>query len=53
VHKVHREWGEGEPEDGQQVGKCMEKVDELIDNNGTLEDLNRNFTNYYNSIKNN
>ena len=51
VHKVHREWGEGEPEDGQQVGKCMEKVDMVIDNNGTLEDLNQKFTEYYKTIK--
>ena len=50
LRKVHREWGEGEPEDGQQVGKCMEKVDVLIDNNGTLEDLNQNFTEYYKKI---
>jgi dephospho-CoA kinase len=50
VHKVRREWGEGEPEDGQQVGKCMEKVDFLIDNNGTLQDLNRNFSEYYKII---
>ncbi|MFA6917333.1 MAG: AAA family ATPase [Candidatus Gracilibacteria bacterium] len=50
LRKVKREWGEGEPEDGQQVGKCMEKVDVLIDNNGTLEDLNRKFTEYYSEI---
>lgn len=49
-HKVRREWGEGEPEDGQQVGKCMEKVDVLIDNNGTLEDLNQKFSEYYKKI---
>lgn len=50
VHKVRREWGEGESEDGQQVGKCMEKVDFLIENNGTLEELNQKFTEYYKTI---
>jgi dephospho-CoA kinase len=50
THKVKREWGEGEPEGGQQVGKCMEKVDFVIDNNGTLEDLNQKFTDYYKTI---
>ncbi|MFA7685337.1 MAG: AAA family ATPase [Candidatus Gracilibacteria bacterium] len=50
VRKVNREWGEGEPADGQQVGKCMEKVDMLIDNNGTLEDLNQKFTEYYKTL---
>ncbi len=51
VKKIKRELGEGEPEDGQQVEKCMEKTDILIDNNGTLEDLQKNFLEYFNSLK--
>jgi dCMP deaminase len=51
ARKIKRELGEGEPEDGQQVGKCMEKADVLIDNNGTLEDLQKNFLDYLNSLK--
>lgn len=43
LRKIEREWGKGEPEDGQQVGKCMEKVDVLIKNEGTLKELERNF----------
>ena len=50
LRKIERELGEGEPEDGQQVGKCMQKVDKVIKNEGTLQELQENFTNYYNSI---
>jgi len=51
LRKVEREWGKGEPEDGQQVGKCMELTDYTIDNGGTLEDLANNFLKYYEQIK--
>jgi len=51
LRKVEREWGKGEPEDGQQVGKCMELTDYTIDNGGTLEDLANNFMKYYQQIK--
>jgi dephospho-CoA kinase len=34
--------GVGQPEDGQQVGKCMQIVDHFIVNEGTLEDLEGN-----------
>ncbi len=40
--RLDREWGIGEPEDGQQVGKCMAMADHLIDNNSTLEALQKN-----------
>ncbi|MCP4218747.1 MAG: AAA family ATPase [bacterium] len=40
--RLDREWGIGEPEDGQQVGKCMALTDFTIDNNGSLEDLEKN-----------
>lgn len=48
--KLDREWGVGEPEDGQQVGKCMDMVDETLVNEGTLEDLEEAFLLYYNGI---
>jgi dephospho-CoA kinase len=51
LRKIEREWGKDEPEDGQQVGKCMQKVDFTITNEGTLEDLQKNFMDYYNKIK--
>lgn len=37
--RLDREWGIGEPADGQQVGPTMDLADELIDNNTTLEAL--------------
>ena len=46
--RLDREWGIGEPEHGQQVGKCMERVDFLINNNLSLEDLR---SNVYNILK--
>lgn len=50
LRKINREWGQGEPLDGQQVGKCMDMVDYTIVNEGTLEDLQNNFMKFYNSI---
>ena len=50
LRKIEREWGKDESEDGQQVGKCMEKADYVIENNGTLEDLSKNFLNYYQQL---
>ena len=50
LRKIEREWGEGEGEDGQQVGKCMDKVDVVIDNEGTLEELQEKFISYYKSL---
>lgn len=37
--RLEREWGIGEPEDGQQVGKCMAAADFIIRNDGTLKEL--------------
>jgi dCMP deaminase len=48
--KLDREWGIGEPEDGQQVGKCMEMVDEMIVNEGSLDELEGTFLSYYNGL---
>ncbi|HLP61470.1 MAG TPA: AAA family ATPase [Candidatus Deferrimicrobium sp.] len=36
---MDREWGNGEPEDGQQVGKCMDMADYIIENDNSLDDL--------------
>ena len=36
---IEREWGTGEPENGQQVGKCMKMADHILENNGSLEEL--------------
>jgi len=51
LRKIEREWGNGEPEDGQQVGKCMKMVDIVVENEGTLLELQEKFINYYNSIR--
>lgn len=51
IKKLEQEWGKGEPEDGQQVGKCMKKVDFVIKNEGTVDELKQNFLSYFNSIK--
>lgn len=51
LHKIERELGVGEPEDGQQVAKCMQKVDAAITNEGTLQELEKQFMDFYNSIK--
>ncbi len=51
LRKIERELGEGEPEDGQQVAKCMEKVDRVIANEGSLEDLGTKFNDLYNMLK--
>ncbi|MGE5340900.1 MAG: AAA family ATPase [Candidatus Omnitrophota bacterium] len=37
--RMDREWGIGEPEDGQQVGKCMNMADFIIRNNNGLDQL--------------
>lgn len=47
--KLDREWGIGEPPDGQQVGKCMQKADFVIKNEGTLQELQDNVINLLNS----
>lgn len=51
LHKIEREWGKGEPPEGQQVGKCMEMVDMEIENEGTLEEFENKIISYFNSIK--
>jgi dephospho-CoA kinase len=37
--RLDREWGIGEPEDGQQVGKCLEMADFTIHNDSSLKKL--------------
>lgn len=41
--RLDREWGIGEPENGQQVGRCMAQADMTIENNGNLEALRSAF----------
>lgn len=51
LKKIAREKGEGEPKDGQQVAKCMEMVDVVIENEGELKELAEKFLKYYNSLR--
>lgn len=44
--KLNKEKGIGEPPEGQQVKKCLEQIDHLILNEGTLEDLDRKFDHF-------
>jgi dephospho-CoA kinase len=39
---LEREWGDGEPAEGQQVGSCLALADFAIANNGTLPELKTN-----------
>jgi dephospho-CoA kinase len=39
LKRMEREWGIGEPEEGQQVGKCLKLADFTVKNNKTLNDL--------------
>lgn len=50
IAKLDREWGVGEPDDGQQVRRCMENIDFIIQNNGTKEELDEKIISYYHSI---
>ena len=46
LKKLEREKGIGEPPEGQQVQKCLDKVDCFILNEGTLEDLEQKFDHF-------
>lgn len=48
--KLRREWGEGEPPDGQQVGKCVEMADYVFENIMPFEKVEEAFTKFYNRI---
>lgn len=48
--KLRRELGEGEPEDGQQVGKCIEMADYKFENIMPLEEVETEFLKLYNQI---
>lgn len=48
--KLRREMGEGEPPDGQQVGKCIEMADYVFENVMPLEKVESEFLKFYNAI---
>ena len=45
-----RDKGEGESETGQGVGRCMERADFTLSNNGTLEEIQNKISELYNKI---
>ena len=48
IERVEREWGKGEPPEGQQMERCMRHTDELIENEGSLEELDKKVMELYN-----
>jgi len=50
--KLRREMGEGEPPDGQQVGKCIEMADYVFNNVMPFEKVEEEFMKLYNKISN-
>lgn len=48
--KLRREMGEGEPPDGQQVGKCIEMADFVFENTMPFEKVEEEFTKLYDKI---
>jgi dephospho-CoA kinase len=48
---LDREWGMGAETYGLQVGQCMPMADEIIENNGTLAELEKKITDFFNRIK--
>lgn len=51
IKKMDREWGIGEPESGQQVGKCIEMTDFIIENTGSLEELKKKIEEYLDRLQ--
>lgn len=49
--KLRREMGEGEPEDGQQVGKCIEMADYVFENTMPFEEVEGAFNKMYEKIQ--
>ena len=50
--KLRREMGEGELEDGQQVGKCIEMADYVFENIMPFEQVEEEFMKLYDKISN-
>ncbi len=50
--KLRREMGEGEPPEGQQVGKCIEMADYVFENTMPMEEVEAEFKKLYNQITN-
>lgn len=48
--KLRREMGEGEPPDGQQVGKCIEMADYVFENIMPFADVEKEFLKLYDEI---
>jgi dephospho-CoA kinase len=51
MRRIEREWGVGEKPDGFNIEKCIEKSDVVINNDGTLKQLDTKVTKYYKSLK--
>ena len=49
--RIEREWGKGEPPEGQQMERCMRHTDVLIENEGSLQELDKKVMELYNSLQ--
>ena len=49
--KLRREMGEGEPEDGQQVGKCIEMADYVFENVMEMDEVESEFKKLYENLQ--
>ena len=49
--RLDREWGIGEPEDGQRVGDCMDTADHVLVNDGGLDSLERDLRQWLHTIE--
>ncbi len=51
LRRIEREWGKGEPPDGQQMERCMRHTDVLIENEGTLQELDKKVMALYSELQ--
>jgi len=49
--KLRREWGEGEPEEGQQLGKCIAMADYRFENTMPMDEVEESFKEVLNKIE--
>ena len=50
IRELHRDWGEDEPPEGQQVGLCVRRADYVFDNSIPLNKVEKEFMKLYDRI---
>lgn len=51
IEGIEREFGKGESVNGQQVAECISMADYTVENEGTLEELERKFNDYCGALR--